>query len=1399
MMENDAKRLIENVKNGNFESVKKILDDNPHVQFAFTEEKESIVTIAIKSKQIDIYKLLITRGWQHGSEENLNKMVKKYFKDFKVRDDLLDFHLKQSISSSLNHLVTLAVKSNLAHTNSSSEKQKLRLMVIKIFEHLNEIKWIEPILKVVANAEKLTLVFDIDSESIAHLDPTGPRHTNGVTHANKGAIVIAVKGLEDPDKQFEVLGVVAHELCHYAMSLVYNNGCNPYFKHEEPHRKFEEISEYCEKHQFVEPNISSVFCYDEDKQHGELIARVPHLLALYTNIAKPKLEELKLTFKELFQFYENETYVDLNKEIPLMEARRSVRELNELSRLLAHLESSKLSLKSETVDFEFNIEKTSVIRSNCPELSMQSIYKKLSSQDRFKSSYVFIKIKTLKNDNIFQLTAKVHSSCTKPTLIIDCTDEKLESIKEIAERLREGEVKERIVFVQAIGSYEHLDCQFISFKHSWSDLSNETQMNLHKQIVSFQNHKIELKNLIKFESAALETIPLEKLLNENLKVGKDFVFKSKSENHVERKFLPPNAKNASLELSSDNLMLHAEAHQTVLLSDSPGSGKTTEFQMFAMKLKSLHISRWVVHLDLKDFVAAFQRDEKVAPEDFKTSKQIIEYFCTEILKISGFDAKVFRDLYKENRVVFLMDGFDEISPSYKKFNLKLIRGIREKSGNQLWISTRPHLQKELKVALNSSVHKIKPFSKDNRKAFLKLFVKSEQSLSDKFDEIEDFLNRLQQNSGSDPVANPLVLEIIGKLVKNKPDTKFEEGNLYSLYKQFVNSLFTNFVLKGGEAGRGAATLLTERTDVMEFHQQKACLAVFDFESEDEEVKNCAKDCFKTKTFYDPEEMARVGLVTYEAFQVKFMHRTFAEYLVANVISQKLFEAVAVPSRIMKILSMFFFWDTQNISFCSLLRHVWLNTDSRQYHTLRNFIEGAITEKTKTSNNNFRLNFRKVFYFNDLQTIFLQSFEDGLINMVELVLESGLTNKKVVEDLFRSKDDNGKTAVILAIENQSPEFVERVLLAAGKHLDTKTYRMLFFDKSDDNENCFHSAVLNVCRAEMLEFLLKSPLNPLTEVEKLEQLTTCGPSGRNVLVYAVKNLNFSVFKTVLDALEKIYGRNILKIMLESLDKRQNTILVHASESINNEVDFTFFCKCLKDKIGSEAFVKMFINIDKFNRTSLMKALGSCNSQKFTVFWKLFDEVLDVDVTRRNYLLHRDNLNRMAIHYAILNEDVKIFHLVREAYEETFGLDKMKQLILIKNSDQENILFEVTKCEALRCVRNFWSFAQTLFDIETLKDFLLEENKFGYSFVEGINDKATFNDKLMIFNSFVVANFTDDELQHYEKRVARHRLFSCQFLKLEINHSMMINSTSVVPPIHHPVSEPIIPSLLQIGFSK
>ena len=60
-----------------------------------------------------------------------------------------------------------------------------------------------------------------------------------------------------------------------------------------------------------------------------------------------------------------------------------------------------------------------------------------------------------------------------------------------------------------------------------------------------------------------------------------------------------------------------------------------------------------------------------------------------------------------NKVVVMVDGFDEISPQYKETVLQV---LKKTSLEQLWVTIRPHLREDLEDNLQQLSYTLQPFS-----------------------------------------------------------------------------------------------------------------------------------------------------------------------------------------------------------------------------------------------------------------------------------------------------------------------------------------------------------------------------------------------------------------------------------------------------------------------------------------------------------------------------------------------------------------------------------------------------------------------------------------------------------------------------------------------------------------
>ncbi|XP_064472232.1 uncharacterized protein LOC135386321 [Ornithodoros turicata] len=175
-----------------------------------------------------------------------------------------------------------------------------------MFKKLFSVDLIQPILKAVATAPHLEIVFDCQSENVRHITKRTSESNLGVTFSEEQRIFMMECGKED-----EVLGPLAHELCHFALHLVYGNSGKPYLGFDtEREQRYKRVVDDVRKKKRLHLIIEHALHRDEEE---ELIVRIPHVLAQYS--AGPGDWILQQEVPELYGFFKDFVVPDMQMYI----------------------------------------------------------------------------------------------------------------------------------------------------------------------------------------------------------------------------------------------------------------------------------------------------------------------------------------------------------------------------------------------------------------------------------------------------------------------------------------------------------------------------------------------------------------------------------------------------------------------------------------------------------------------------------------------------------------------------------------------------------------------------------------------------------------------------------------------------------------------------------------------------------------------------------------------------------------------------------------------------------------------------------------------------------------------------------------------------------------------------
>lgn len=758
----NSTKIHQAIMENNFELVHKIIKNYPNLKYFFNLNNTSAPATALKFKRMEIYDLLTQNNIFLGPNEKIQDFIEDDEPKAKVRKltkQIRSIHDKSAKTVDDKHLILLLANSYTSHDNQSSTDYKK--IIQNAYEILNQNSLVRPILMVVAASVNFKIHFDFNRRSIIFIDPTSLPQENGTCYFMNGQIYIAAKELLYPQMKFEALGVIAHELFHYALYLVFRNGCKPYAVDDQKSSDF--MLELLKKYKVTRYRcklIADVYKYEPEFHVAELAVRAPQILIHYSKNPE-KLEEFVETFPELFMIFE---------------------------------------------------------------------------------------------ENIL------------PILM-----ESLEMISLLA--------LEKIL---------------------WNRLTEPSRSKVLDAKVKFQGFELKVKELISLKSFEvlryLQPNQICKLLNDQL-LEIELPTTHSPPFYIERTF---KTKESKAEKNLNDLIAESMVHHVTLLSDQAGSGKTTTFKNISISLKEKGFkNHWISYIDLKRHVGTYKKYSKQ-----EWNLESIFGIFVEILSIKEeLEVQIFMHLFRSDKVILFWDGVDEISPNFKNFIVNLMLKIREVSLNCQWISTRPHHAEFLEVVFQRTAYHFLDYDEKDKLYFTKELLKNRQEISKSTENIMNLIKSLE--NAIHKINNPLLLQLIAEIYLSGQQVDL---NLFKIYEQILNEKLKILSTKGEISNNDRD--VRSKLNVWQVHQIYALKLIFrtgfvDPTSQISEFIDLGnfsimKKWKRLQQKWTPEIISRYGLLIVDNWMSidkwgiswefpDFVHRTFAEFFVAQFLIENVYE------------------------------------------------------------------------------------------------------------------------------------------------------------------------------------------------------------------------------------------------------------------------------------------------------------------------------------------------------------------------------------------------------------------------------------------------------------------------------------------------------------------------------
>jgi ankyrin repeat protein len=836
-------------------------------------------------------------------------------------------------------------------------------------------------------------------------------------------------------------------------------------------------------------------------------------------------------------------------------------------------------------------------------------------------------------------------------------------------------------------------------KLTWSDITTESQEELLEHAVNFQGINIALNELISADSPLANSLPIGAIMEENpLQIGMPVpISDAYNEGYyigrtLRRRRRGPTEQGSdmsvkllwqqleeSLETPSGNidtdssdtytpndlfmLLVQAMLQGVMLISDTAGMGKSTELTYLSNQIKECFPSKWVIRIDLNDHTGAL----KTLENETIDKEKAIEFVSEKLLKHQpGLEKELFKHCCEQNqkvRVVIMLDGVDEISPFYKQTVIRLLQALRQTAVEQLWVTTRPHMRNELEDKLQQLSYTLEPFTEENHVEFFTKFWSTKNWFIDMYNmENENTNIRLERyakylisklgqstNDIDREIAGiPLLCRMMAETFEEEVETFCQSGklipeledtlDLLELYGRFIERKYDIYQEEKLQARLSNVPVTEQRKHdskcLREDHQLLALKVLFN----DEQVA-----LFRTneECTFPAEQLSRIGIakVSHDG-RANFIHRTFAEYFVADCLMNQLTKGPHTSQ--------------QEHDF--LFQKILLEED---YETIRVFIDGFILRSKLLEGVLKQCGERMHDLWEDSVLPFDTAVQEGNTNIIGFLLDSVQAaghEDILVEQLLAHKSTTWQQ---LAVPRHI-EVLKKLRECAKKKLTKEKNVNLLLAKDSMGRTAWHNAAVEG-HTVVLETLWEWAKGELTPDElKNDLLLGKDYKERTAWHQAARMCNI---KELLKwAEQKLTKEELHNRFLLATDDKGHTAWHAAIEKGYTDMLTVIWNRVKKELNTEELYNEMLLAKFDGETTAWHVAANLGNAAILQKFWLWAKEMKSTGEINNNLLLARDKKERTALHVATLWGRIEVMEKVREFANEEITMDEVVKKLLL-----------------------------------------------------------------------------------------------------------------------------------------
>ncbi|EFX87323.1 hypothetical protein DAPPUDRAFT_307124 [Daphnia pulex] len=346
----------------------------------------------------------------------------------------------------------------------------------------------------------------------------------------------------------------------------------------------------------------------------------------------------------------------------------------------------------------------------------------------------------------------------------------------------------------------------------------------------------------------------------------------------------------------------------VIISGVAGSGKSSILSHYYEVIKEKKPEHWVIVISLTDHSEAFSKLKstevnKTSVTDFLLNLAIVDRspFTCSLLK---------HRLETGDRMVIMLDGFDE--SHHQETVIEMIKIFKKMQLNGLFVTTRSHMTSQIQLELSQLSYSLSNFSKRDQVEYLTSVWQRdfrsnvEKDLRNCAKSLVDRVSKTLRDEERAFIGIPLQCRILAECFQSELLKSFQQDNTFGSFSKTIQhlnlslaSLYRLLMEKKHEIYRQekkaqscasdlASSHAMEDIDHLEpFLRKLAIETIVSFNEHVDALLGKKKSMTPKETLDKKKERmvdhcSRFGLLDRDAKgKVRFLHRTYAEYLMAE--------------------------------------------------------------------------------------------------------------------------------------------------------------------------------------------------------------------------------------------------------------------------------------------------------------------------------------------------------------------------------------------------------------------------------------------------------------------------------------------------------------------------------------